>query len=105
MPSVDPHKLSHAQKQRGKMSVSNLVDNLKNMSLDSSFDPFYWAVQPCPVLHSPVDWRETTYADVLMVDLPRMNMHALSYAYLGFNNGIYVLYSYLVVVYINLIFS
>ena len=55
------------------MSISNLVDNLKNMSLDSSFDPFYWAAQACPVLHSPVDWRETADAHVFTVDLPGMN--------------------------------
>ncbi|XP_074311871.1 18.1 kDa class I heat shock protein-like [Silene latifolia] len=53
-------------------AVNNLVDNLKNMSLDK-WDPMYWATQACPVLNSPVDWKETEKAHIFMVDLPGVN--------------------------------
>uniref|UniRef100_A0A803MY21 SHSP domain-containing protein n=2 Tax=Chenopodium quinoa TaxID=63459 RepID=A0A803MY21_CHEQI len=48
---------------------SNLVENMKNMSLEN-WDPFYWAAQSCPVLNSPVDWKETPKNHLFIVDLP-----------------------------------
>ncbi|KAK9668667.1 hypothetical protein RND81_13G076600 [Saponaria officinalis] len=52
--------------------MSNLIDNMSNISREN-FDPFYLAAQACPVLNSPVDWKQTDEAHVFIVDLPGTN--------------------------------
>ncbi|CAO2820524.1 unnamed protein product [Amaranthus hypochondriacus] len=56
--------------------MSSLVDSLKNMSIENG-DPFYWAAQACPVLNSPVDWKETPESHIFVLDLPGVNKDAV----------------------------